>query len=288
MKPSLFIGIAIILVLTSCEKTSYNAEYDVLLKTESGFSFKYSDFELYDSSSHIFYFNKSHPEFKTTSNDKFSILADGQIVYQGYFLAPYSSFIPSGPFIFSFYKFGPNHFFEIEAWFPDNLKDSRNDPRIIDALKQHGLLHSGLKVTIDSIKNSGSQLIFNFTVTNSDLSDLMILDLDKSGVNLFHYFTNGLSIYDSAHNLVFESDIEFSAPGSFMDWRVDWLSALKSGESKQFTINYTPGSKINPGEYQASFKFPGLYFQIPKEQLYQNSKRIWLGDIQVNKEIKIN
>lgn len=288
MKLSLFIGIAIVIVLTSCEMTSYNADYDVLLKTENGFSFKYSDFELYDSSTHIFYFKNSHPDFKTTSNDKFSILADGQTVYQGYFLAPYSSFIPSGPFIFSFYKFGPDHFFEIESWFPDNVKDSRNDLRIIGALKQYGLLHSGLKVTIDSITNSGPQMIFKFTVTNSDLSDLMILDLNKSGVNLFHYFTNGLSLFDSAHNLVFKSNIEFSAPETFMDWSVDWLSVLKSGVSRQFIINYTPSSKINPGVYHASFEFPGLYFQIPKEQLYQNNKRIWLGDIQVNKEIKIN
>ena len=288
MKLCLYIGIVFVLLFTSCEKTSYNADYDVLLKTESGFMFKYSDFELYDSSSHIFYFKNSHPEIKTTSNDKFSILADGQIVYQGYFLAPYSSFIPSGPFVFSYFKFGPDHFFEIEAWFPNNLKDSRNDPRIINALKQYGLLHSGLKVTIDNIKNSGSQLIFKFTVTNSDLSDLLILDPDRSGVNLFHYFTNGLSMYDSDRNLVFESNIEFSAPESFMDWSLDWLSVLKSGESRQFTINYTPGSKINPGEYHASFEFPGLYFQIPKEQLYQNGKRIWLGDIQVNRKIKIN
>jgi hypothetical protein len=288
MKTSLFIGIVIFLVLTSCEKTSYNADYDVLLKTESGFSFKYSDFELYDSSTHIFYFKNCHPEFKTASNDKFSILANGQIIYQGFFLAPYSSYIPSGPFIFSFYKFGPDHFFEIEAWFPDNLKDSRNDPRLIDALKQKGLLHSGLKVSIDSIKISGTQLVFKFTVTNSDLSDLMILDPDRAGVNLFHYFTNGLSMYDSAHNLIFKSNIEFSAPASFRDWSVDWLSVLKSGDSKQFTINYTPSTPIMPGEYHASFEFPGMYFQIPKDQLYQNSDRIWLGDIQVNKEITIN
>lgn len=288
MKAFLFIGIAIILVFSSCEKTSNNADYDILFKTENGFNFKYSDIELYDSSTHIFYFRNSHPEFKTASNDKFSILANGQTIYKGYFLAPYSSYIPSGPFIFSFYKFGPDHFFEIEAWFSDNLKDSRNDTRLIEALKQKGLLHSGLKVSIDSIKISGSQLIFKFTVTNSDLSDLMILDPDRAGVNLFHYFTNGLSMYDSAHNLVFKSNIEFSSPPSFMDWSVDWLSILKSGDSRQFTINYTPGAQIIPGEYHVSFEFPGMYFQIPKDQLYQNSNRIWLGDIQVNKEITID
>lgn len=288
MKISLFIGIALVLVLLSCEKTSFNADYDVLLKTENGFSFKYSDFELYDSSSHIFYFKTYHPEFKTISNDKFSILADGQIIYQGYFLAPYSSFIPSGPFIFSFYKFGPDHFFEIEALFPNNVKDSRNDPRLIDALKQKGLLHSGLKVSIDSIKISNSQLIFKFTVMNSDLSDLMVLDPDRTGINLFHYFTNGLSMYDSAHNLIFKSNIEFSAPASYRDWNVDWLSVLKSGDSRQFTINYTPSTPVKPGEYHASFEFPGMYFQISKDQLYQNSDRIWLGDIQVNKEIAID
>ncbi len=288
MKISPVIGIAIVLALASCEKTSFNVDYNVLLKTENGFSFKYSDFELYDSSAHIFYFKNIHPEFKTTFNYKFSILANGQIIYQGFFLAPYSSFIPPGPFIFSFYKFGPDHFFEIKAWFPNNVKDSRNNPNVIDALKQHGLLHSGLKVSIDSIKTIGSQLIYKFTVTNSDLSDLLILDLNKTGVNLFHYFTNGLSLYDSTNNLIFKSNIEYSAPSSFMDWSVDWLSVLKSGESRQFTIYYTPDTPVKPGEYQASFEFPGMYFQISKDQLYQNGDRIWLGDIRVNKKIAID
>lgn len=288
MKTALPYGMIFLLLLASCEKSSYNGDYDVLLKTEGGFSYKYSDFALYDSSTHIFYFKTNHPEFKTESKDKFSVLANGQEIYQGPFLPGYSSYLPAGPFIPSFPYFYQNYALKIECWHLGNLKDLRNDPAIIKVLEERGLLHSGLKVSLEPLEINGTKLTFKFTVKNYDTSDLLIIDIDKTGLNLFHYFTNGLSIYDSAHNLVFKSNIEHSAPASYKDWKIDWLSVLKSGDSRQFTINYILNAPIHPGSYQVSFDFPGLAFQISKDQLYQNNDRIWLGDIQVNKTMTIN
>jgi hypothetical protein len=288
MKTALPYVMIFVLLFASCEKSSYNGDYDVLLKTEGGFSYKYSDFELYDSSTHIFYFNTNHPEFKTENKDKFSILANGQEIYQGPFLPGYSSYLPAGPFIPSFPYFYQNYALKIECWYLGNKKDLRNDPAIINALEARGLLHSGLKVSLDPLEIDGTILTFKFTVTNYDTSDLLIIDLNKTGPNLFHYFTNGLSIYDSEHNLVFKSNIEHSAPTSYKDWKIDWLSVLKSGNSKQFAINYILNTPFKTGTYQASFEFPGLTFQISKDQLYQNNDRIWLGGIQVNKTMTIN
>jgi hypothetical protein len=288
MKTSLYYGLIFVLLLGSCEKSDYNADYDVLLKTEGGLSYRYSDFALYDSSTHIFYFKTNHPELKTGSTDKFFILADGQEIYQGPFLPGYSSYLPAGPFIPSYPYFYQNYALKIECQYLGNKKDLRNDPAIIKVLEERGLLHSGLKVSLDPLEINGTSLTFKFTVTNYDTSDLLIIDPDKTGPNLFHYFTNGLSIYDPAGNLVFKSNIEYSAPPSFKDWKIDWLSVLKSGDSIQFAINYLLNAPINQGSYQAKFEFPGLAFQISIDQLYQNNDRIWLGDIQVNKTMTIN
>ena len=288
MKTLLLIGIITALVLASCEKSSFNGDYNVLFKTQSGLILKYTDFELYDSSTRIFYLKANHPELKTESKDKFSILAEGQEIYQGPILPRYSSYIPDGPFIFSMPSLYQDYAFKIECWLLNDNGDLRNDPRIIEALKKHGLLHSGLKLSLDPVEIDGNQLRFNFTLTNYDTSDLLIIDIGKTGPNLFHYFTNGLNIYNSDNKLVFKSNIKHSAPSSFMDWTINWLSVIKSGESRQFSINYTLDSQIIPGQYRITFEFPGLAFQISKDQLYQNRNRIWLGDIRINRTIVIN
>jgi hypothetical protein len=166
-------------------------------------------------------------------------------------------------------------------------KDPRNDPRFISALKDHNLLHSGLSVSINSINMVGTQLTFKFTVTNQDESDLLILDLEKTGPNLFHYFTNGLSIRKLTYEEVFSSQIAPQTPSPWNSWKTDWLSELKSGDTRHFTINYTINSPLNPGEYNALFEFPGLTYGVTKDQLFQDNNRIWIGDIFVTKKIII-
>lgn len=288
MKMSLLIGTVIILTLTSCESLFNNSNNEFLFKADNGLEYKYSDFELYDSSTHILYFKTNHPEFKTEKSSTFSLLADGEEIYKGVFWPPYSSSLPLGPYISSFFSFYPDYTFRIEHMTIDNKPDDpRNDPRIISALKEHNLLHSGLSVIINSISKSGSQLTFKFAVTNQDATDLLILDLEKTGPNLFHYFTNGLSIRKLTYEEVFSSNIQPLTPSPWDSWTTDWLSVLKSGDSRQFTINYTITSPLNSGEYNALFEFPGLAHQVTKDQLYQNNKRVWLGDIQVTKKITV-
>jgi hypothetical protein len=166
-------------------------------------------------------------------------------------------------------------------------KDPRNDPRIISALKSHNLLHSGLSVAINSITIAGTQLTFKYTVTNQDESDLLILDPEKTGTNLFHYFTNGLSLRTLTYEEVFSSQIVPLAPTPWDSWSTSWLSELKAGASRQFTLNYSMNAPINPGNYNASFEFPGLTHGVTKDQLVQSNARIWIGDIFLNGKIII-
>ncbi|MCX6221478.1 MAG: hypothetical protein NTZ69_10870 [Bacteroidia bacterium] len=282
MKKSLLFGLIVLLMMTSCKKL----ENEVFFKIGGGYEYKFSDIELYDSSTHILYFKNVQYEFKDILASSFAFMDDGGLIYQGSFVPGYSSSIPNGPFIMSAPLMYGNYALRILNWHSDKT-DIRNDPRMIDILKQHDLLHPGLVISSSSIVISGTQLTFKFTVTNQDQSDLMIIDFDKTGPNLFHYFTNGLSIYDLGHNEVFSGNIQHLAPDPWNSWKSEWLSELKSGDSKQFTINYAINNPISPGEYDTTFEFPGLAYQVTKEQLYQGNSRIWLGDISLNKRITI-
>lgn len=288
MKKSLLIGTAIILTLTSCESLFYNSNDEYLFIADNGLEYKYSDFELYDSSTHILYLKTNHPEFKAEKSSTFSLLANGEEIYKGVFWPSYSSSLPYGPYISSFPSFYPGYTFRIEfVTIDDQPKDTRNDPRLISALKEHNLLHSGLFGEIKSIITKGSQLTFSFVVTNADKSDLLILDPVKMGPKLFHYFANAPWFYNKTQKMVFKAITEYQTPSPWNSWNINWLSQLKSGESRQFTFNYTLDSPLSPGEYKVSYGFPGLSNQVTEDQLYQNNKRIWLGDIQLTKRITV-
>jgi hypothetical protein len=257
MKKSFLIGITFIWILASCHNRISNPT-DNLFIADNGIEYKYSDFELYDSSTHVLYLKKPHPKFKFDETFNFSLLANGETIYKGLFWSGFSSVLPSGPYI-PFFPYDPDFIIRIGHMTIDNKPiDQRNDPRIISALNEHNLLHSGLSLTINSIDISATQLTFKFTVTNVDMSNLLILDLDKTGPNLFHYYSNGLSIRTATYGLVFSSTITPQAPSHSDSLSTIWLSELKSGASRQFTINYPIDSSINPGNYSASFQFPGV------------------------------
>lgn len=281
MKKYLLSGILVLSILTSCEKD----DKDVFFKIEN-FGYKYSDIELYDTSTHIIYFKTGHDELRKIEKGIFTFFDNGDPIYSGSFWPGYSSSIPMGPFIMSPPGMYGNHALRIDYWNSDQ-PDIRKNPRMIDILNRHDLLHSGLHFSSGAVEIAGAQLTFRFTVTNLDQSDLMIIDLNKTGPNLFHYFTNGLYIYDLAHNEVFSGNIQHQAPDPWNSWKTEWLTELKSGDSKEFTIIYTLNSPLNAGEYDTSFKFPGLAHQVTKDQLFQGNSRIWLGDISFKKRILI-
>lgn len=274
------------LVLTACEKFRDMSGSDVFLKTESGLEYKFSDIELYDSSAYIFYFRGSHDELKEIGKQPFSFFENGEALYSGYFWPAYLNSLPDGPYIWTSPSFYGTYVLKID-YMSNTKPDIRNSYRMIAVLNKRGLLHSGLSITYNSLTINGTSLAFSFTVTNNDQSDLLILDPAKMGINLYHYFTNGLTIRDQDFNEVYSCNIDAASPDPWNSWSPDWLSLLKSGDSKQFTLNYTILTPISPGEYKAYFEFPGLSYQVLKEQLYQGNSRIWLGDIQLIKRITV-
>jgi hypothetical protein len=282
MKKSLIFEFIIILTLASCEKI----DNEVFFKIGGGREYKFRDIALYDTSNHMLYFRKVHDEFKNIEKGSFIFMNNGEPIYSGSFWPGYSSSLPSGPYIMSPPEMYGNYALKIDNWHTDD-PDIRSNPDMIAVLNQHNLLHSGLAISSSSIEISGTQLTFRFTVKNKDLSDLLIIDFDKTGPNLFHYFTRGLYIYHPSNTELFSSNIAPQSPESRFTWKIEWLSELKSGESKEFKINYTITNPLNPGEYDITFMFPGLAYQVNIDQLYQGNKRIWLGNIQHYARIRI-
>lgn len=168
-----------------------------------------------------------------------------------------------------------------------NKPDPRNDERLISAFKNSGLLHSGLSVTINTLSVNNTKISLSFVVTNRDKSDLLILDFDKMGTNLFHYYTNGLIFVNKDQPRFIYCNIYPQGPTPTNSWKTDWLTLLKSGDSKQFSINYTIDSPLTAGNYIAYFHFPGLTFQIAKDDLFQDNGRIWLGEVTGTKRLTI-
>jgi len=281
MKKSLLFGIFTLIILSSCEKN----DRDVFLKIGSDLEFKFRDIELYDTSTHIIYFKNEYDDFKNLDKGVFTFYNNGDPIYSGSLWPGYSSSAPSDPFIMTPPFYG-NFALRIGSLRLEK-PDLRNDPRLIQLLNQHNLLHSGLVISDFSIETGVSQLSFRFTISNQDESDLLIIDLNKTGPNLFHYFTNGLYLYDLANNEIFSGTIQHQTPDPWNAWKIDWLTILKSKESKEFTINYPLSNPIPAGEYNARFEFPGLGYQVTKDELYQGSTRIWLGDVLIRKRIRL-
>ena len=146
MKSTVLSGIVSILILFSCEK----ADNEVFFRTGGGLKFSFSDIELYDTSTHVMYFKEEHDEFKDIEGGSFTFFNNGDPIYTGSFCPEYSSMSPSGPFIMSPSLYG-NHALKLKTGHSDK-PDIRNDPRIISALNQHNLLHSGLSISASSVE----------------------------------------------------------------------------------------------------------------------------------------
>ena len=284
MKKFTLPGLIIMSLLASCEKPVELTDPQVFLKVGDEYVFRFDDIALYDSSTHIIYFKNTQIGFDDLLEGKFTFFDMGDTLYSGSIVPGYSSYIPAGPFIFSPPHMYGNYTLRILLWMGN---DVRNDQRFIEVLKEHNLLRSGLSGTVNNVETDNSQLTFRFTITNHDITDLRILDINKTGPALFHYFTNGVYLRDQDTHIVFSSTIAHQQPEPWDSWEPEWLSTLKSGESMLFTITYPIETPINPGEYNLSFEFPGLATQVSRDELVQGTGRIWLGDITMKSKITI-
>lgn len=284
-------GIIIAFFLISCNKQEENpilnnriSDAGIFFRTSSGLTYSFDDFDFYDSSAYMFYFKTNHEELEYTKLHYFTFVENDNPIYSGKFWPPIMSSIPSGPFIGSMFSSFPDYTMKIGYIYGDE-PDPRNSPEMIRVLKEHGLLRSGLSVTIDDAEINSTIVTIDVTVTNNDVTDLLVLDPDKMGIDLFNYFTSGAYVYTVNYDFLAFSVVNYAIPDIEQEWSEDWLTKLGHDESLNFRISYTLNEKISADDYIVKFRYPGLGNQVKLEQLYQDNARIWLGDILCSKRV---
>ena len=296
MKKHLLIICLLMLGISSCDNSDSGTDQGdyhqkpidsgTFISVGDNMIYSYSEIGLYDSSTHIIYFKENHPEFDKIRQPSFALYDKGDTIYQGEIWPSYNSSLPSGAYISSMPFFYQNYALRID-YRGGSEPDLRNDPGIIQSLKDRELLHSGLTGTIQTLEISGSLARLTYVVTNLDKSELLILDPGKMGQKLFHYYTNGLYLRDLATNNIIATKLEFQTPNPSDGWKKEWLTLISPGGSVAFTLNYTFNKVISPGNYSAWFEYPGLSSQVDIHDVFQTNGRIWLGDITTVKNIVI-
>lgn len=298
----------IIVHLTGCEKD------DIYDKLDDGFNIvlndeiiiSHDDFDYYDYSTHFLYFNSDNPfvEYFKDIGD-FAVFADGIKIYGGKIVPENKSdFIYMGPTIRLDSNYGDYILRIIPApAVPSNgkhIEDPRKDIRIVNSLMKYGQFHPGLICEIESVQADSNMVILKLSLKNDDSFNYYYLDPEKMGVNLFHNYAWALFIQDTLvensdtgygyipygpHD--YYADIEIESPYYWNYWNIDWMSLIKSGETKTLTIKYDKFTKMPPGVYFAFFGFSGLNIQLSKEETELDEGIIWQGTLGVFKKILI-
>lgn len=288
-------AIAAMTLTRGCENNENNSDSRI----KGGFSLIINDsitynsnsIEFYDLSSHLIYLENGN-SFAFSDHGKFSVLIGTDEIYSGNMHPRFSSSIPVGPYIPCSPTFYNDYIIPVGFnQFVDNKKSSnddlRNDPRIIETLKKYNQLKKGLSSKILSIqKIFGNSIKITLELNNLDSENLLILDPDKMGAELFHYYTNGLILKDAQNN-TYSHNLTIEKPESNDLWKRDWLSAITGHQAKTISIVYNDFDFLPKGEYTAKFNFPGLRSQVEKNELYQHNGRIWLGKLNISKTINI-
>ena len=264
----------------------------VWLKVDGVMIIGTSDIDYYDASSHIFYLKSELPNLKEVEHGKsLSVFVDQTEIYSCSFHSLLSSSVPTGPYILSDIFLYPLYVVKINFSsfsYGDNIiTDPRDDDRIIEALKKYEQYHEGMSFEIQSVKMSQGKMIVDAELYNPDTFDYYYLDPDKMGMGLFHYYTNGLLLYDNNYKSYTTQETPVS-PEPWDSWNIKWMSLIKSGERKKISLTYNSFEEVPPGSYQAHFSYPGLSHHVKQNELQQTAGRIRLGDIPATKDIVID
>jgi len=291
---------------TGCDKNkdelTKEPGLEIIAPTSDGFWLKMgdntvvppSDIDFYDVSTHIIYLKKTLPYLKNIGfgSGLMTVNVGKDEIYKCSFHSSLSSSLPQGAYVrtppfnkediirISFMQF-------LNEDFEPKFTDPRNDERIIEALKKYGQYHEGLHCEIRSCNYSDGKLVFNIVLSNTDTFDYYHLDISKMGLGLFHYFTNGPTFWNFRQMQSYTHQETVIHPTPWNDWKKEWLSLIKSGESKNISITYNHFERMPEGQYRIYFQFPGLNYGISQKDLVLKDGRIWMGSIDIEEDYEI-
>lgn len=286
--------ILLLFLVIGCHKGNDDLDQDIKdgfsLVINDSITYNSSHIDFYDLSAHLIYLKEGY-RFSFTDGGTFSILIDNAVIYSGQMHPMYSSHFPVGPYIpcaptlFNDYviPIGFNHYADNEG---DPNVDPREDTRIIEALKISNQCKEGLSSEILSISRLVDRVEISMRLTNMDSENLLILDPNKMGIELFHYFTNGLIVYQ-ASNSSYTHNLTSEKPVPWDQWKSEWFSVIGAYESKTVTLVYSDFDVFPSGSYTVWFNYPGLSYQVDQQDLQQPNGRIWLGQLHSTKVVNL-
>jgi hypothetical protein len=253
-----------------------------------------SDIDFYDVSTHMIYLKKNLPYLEEIGygSGMMTVNVGEEEIYQCPFHPLHLSSLPQGAYIStpSFYKediirIGFMQFLDTNH--KPTVIDPRSDERIIAALKKHRQYHEGLHCELKSFNYSNGTLVFNIELYNPDTFNYYYLDPDKMGIGLFHYFTNGPTFFNFANNNSYTHQETVLHPELLNSWKKEWLTLIQSGERKNISITYNSFETMPAGNYRMYFEFPGLTYGISQKELVLKDGRVWMGSVNIEKDITI-
>lgn len=249
--------------------------------------------EYYDYGAHLIYL-KSGVVLSTMMEeaDGMSVYAGGEEIYTVTARPGDSPNKPIGPIIWTDPIFYGANIFAI-TWLPDTEErmealDPREDSRIVDALLKYKQYRHGLQCEFLSISYESAQEVeVKLTLHNADPVNYYYLDPARMGVDLFHFYTEGLLVWYKWLRKTFGPILDDDSPDPWDSWDPEWLSLLESGETDTLTILYDRFEVVPSGTHPALFFYPGLSYQVDWEDREQSNGRIWLGELYLRGEIVV-
>lgn len=266
------------------------------------------DIRFYDWSSHCIYLKTDKTYFipgwqkgerfnvfpAEWADKPFIVVANSKKCYMGYFFRiELSEYFWIAPMIadVGFNSIYPQDVLFMEwVWLYHDYP--QNNPDVKNALIESGLYHEGISVAFDTtdvntlcmIENADTSTIsYKFTITNNDEDDLYIIDPDKTGSDLFHWFTNGITFQNIATKIIYEPRCRNHVePPSLDYWSPDWFMKLKSGQSIKRIVVLKGYPYFPAGDYLFQFNYNGQIIGMEKEVREIDHGRYWLGPTRAN------
>ncbi|MFN8256312.1 MAG: hypothetical protein U0W24_11515 [Bacteroidales bacterium] len=269
------------LMLLGCKKDDLNPGlegFNIIINNKVVLS--NNDIEHYDFSSHLIYLYDTNAfNHQLNYQDNFFVYANGQEIYQGQF-TPALTTVLSVPYITASNYYSANivpiNFMRILDDAGNQVNDDpRGDSRIVSVLKEFHKYHPGLECHLKSVSYvSENDVTAEIEIFNPDSYDYFIPDPDKMGLSLYHFFTYGLFFNNYNPPTFYFNNIETESPQPANTWKMEWITLIKSNETKTFTIHYDNFDALAPGQYEARFNFFGLnvdmdYLELPEGRIWQ-------------------
>jgi hypothetical protein len=257
-----------------------------------------NDIELYDFSSHLLYLESNKYDFlpkpvqldvPSSWYDKpFVVVAGGIKRYVGCF----RGFYPGDPWPLPVIDCTENFLYPEDLlliswqWFNQNDTDNRNDSVVMEELNKASILHSGLDLKLKNIRfpeNSDTATVeYTIKLLNNDIDDLYILDPDKMGSGLFHYYNIGPQFLKSnevgVRTALFQKPV---IPQPRDAWSPDWFIKLNSGDSITRTVSLRGYTFFPSGIYYCETTYQCIK-KISKLQRILSDGRYWIGPTKSN------